>query len=239
MASFISVTAWSMGITPVRVKNAACKADGRVTEPPAGFLGVADEVRLAVKVGGVADDLDGILIRAHGAVRTHAPDFNVCLSGGSRADFLGNGQRSKGYVVHDTDGEIVLGCHGLEILVDCQNPTGRGILGAEAATSADNLHRNAPLFVNGANVLIQRLAHGTRFSGTVQNGKALAGLGNRVQEVVRGEGAVEVDVHQTDFFTLCGQTVHGFLCGFGGGTHEDDDPRRSSQRAGSSGPSAC
>ena len=185
----------------------------------AGLLGVVDEVRLAVKVRGVADDLDGVLVRAHGTVRTHAPDFHVRLSGGSRVDFLGNGQGGKGYVVHDADGEIVLGGFSLEVFVDRQNLTGRGILGAEAVTSADDLHRNAPLLVDGANVLIQRLAHRTRFLGTVQNGKALAGLGNRIQEVVRGEGTVEVDVHQTDFFTLCGQIVHGFLGSLGGGAH--------------------
>ena len=90
MASFISVTAWSMGITPVRVKNAACKADGRVTEPQmalcqaAGLLGVVSEVRLSVFFFFFADNFDRVLIATYSTVGAKsvelAGDSALCRS---------------------------------------------------------------------------------------------------------------------------------------------------------------
>ena len=56
-------------------------ADGLVAEAQvadghaAGLLGVVLEVRLHVLVGVVADDLDGVLVGAHGAVAAQAPEL--------------------------------------------------------------------------------------------------------------------------------------------------------------------
>ena len=134
--------------------------------------------------------------------------------------------RSEGHVVHDADGEIVLGAFGLEAFIDRQDLAGRGVLGAEAVAPTDDLHGDTPLLVDGADILIQGLSHGAGFLGAVQHGDALAGAGDRCQEVLRGKGAVEVDIHQAHLLALGGEVVHGFLGGFGGGAHEDDDPLR-------------
>ena len=211
-------------------RNQVGRADGRLAEAQvalgqaAGLLGVVDEVRLAVKVRGAADDFDGVFVGAHGAVGAHAPDFRVGLPGGSGADFLGDGQGGEGHVVRDTDGEIVFRGLRLEIFVHGENLPGGRVLGAEAVAAADNLHGDAPLLIDGAHVLIQGLAHGAGLLGAVQNGDFLARGGNGVQEAAGVEGTVQVDVHKTDFFALGSQIIDSLLGGLGGGAHEDNDP---------------
>ena len=97
----------------------------------AGLLGVILEVSVSVLVGVVTDDLDGVLVGAHGTVRAQTPELagDDGLTGGD--DVLANGQRQVSDVIVDTNGEVVLLLtihvveHGLHL--------GRsGILGAQA-----------------------------------------------------------------------------------------------------------
>ena len=69
----------------------------------AGLLGVILEVGLDVLVGMVADDLDGVLVGANGAVAAQTPE--LALDGAGRSN-AGNGlllQRQVGDVIHDAD----------------------------------------------------------------------------------------------------------------------------------------
>ena len=90
-------------------------ADGHLAEAQvalgqaAGLLGVIDEVGLAVEAGGVADDLNGVLVGTHGAVGAHAPELGAGLAGGRGFDLLGRRQGGVGHVVQDANGEVVLG----------------------------------------------------------------------------------------------------------------------------------
>ena len=120
----------------VRIVHQVRGTDGGLAEAQvglgesAGLLGVVHEICLAVQVGGVADDLDGVFVGAHGAVGAHSPDFHVGLSLGSGLDLFGDGQGSVGHVVHDADGEIVLRRIGLKVLVHGENLPRSGVLGA-------------------------------------------------------------------------------------------------------------
>ncbi len=80
-------------------------ADGHA----AGLLGVVLEVGLDVLVGVVADDLDGVLVGADGAVAAKAPELAL---DGAWAAVLGAsgsiGQGEVGHVVDDADGELAL-----------------------------------------------------------------------------------------------------------------------------------
>ena len=82
----------------------------------AGFFGVIDEISLAVEVRGMTDNLDGVLVGTHGTVGTHAPELGAGLAGGSGLNLLRQRQRGVSHIVHDADGEVVLGYVLLEIV---------------------------------------------------------------------------------------------------------------------------
>ena len=189
----------------------------------AGLLGVVDEVRLTVQVGGVADDLDGVLVGAHGAVGAHAPELGAGLTGGRGVDLAGHIQRGVGDVVHDTYGEIILGFILLQVIQHGDDLAGGGVLTGQAVAATHDDHIAAQLLVYGADVLIQRLAHSAGLLGTIQHRQLAAGLRNGNKELVGGEGAVQMDIQHAYFFAPGGQVVDGLLGGLGGAAHEYDD----------------
>ena len=73
----------------------------------AGLLGVVLEVSLDILVGVVADDFDGVLVGADGAVAAQTPE--LALDGAGSAAVLGRGlfgQGQAGDIVDDADGEV-------------------------------------------------------------------------------------------------------------------------------------
>ena len=106
----------------------------------ARLLGVVLEVGLDILVGVVADDLDRVLVGADGAVATETPELALdgALSGGVGRIGV-HGQRQVGDVVHDADGELLLGLVSLELLVDGEGSRGRLVLRTEAVAAADDL----------------------------------------------------------------------------------------------------
>ena len=104
----------------------------------AGLLGIILEVSLRVLIGVVTDDLDGVLVGAHGTIGAQTPELagDDGLAGGD--DILANGQGQMRNVIVDADGEVVLLLtlhvveHGLHL--------GRsGILGTQAIAAAQSL----------------------------------------------------------------------------------------------------
>ena len=85
----------------------------------ARFLGVVNEVALRVVVGVLADDLDGILVGAHRAVRAqaveHRADHAVWLNGEFRIVI----QAGVADVVIDADREMIL---RLSLVRGCRIP---------------------------------------------------------------------------------------------------------------------
>ena len=73
----------------------------------AGLLRVVDEVALGVVVGVLADDLDGVLVGAHGAVGAEAEEQRA---DGLRLRWRSSGRRQRGVgdIVDDADGEVIL-----------------------------------------------------------------------------------------------------------------------------------
>ena len=118
-------------------------ADGRVAEAQvadghaAGLLGVVLEVGLHVLVGVVADDLDGVLVGAHGAVAAEAPELAL---DGARGRRVGArrvlGKRQVGHVVHDAHGELARRGVLLQLLVHGEHRRGRGVLRGQAVAAA-------------------------------------------------------------------------------------------------------
>ena len=76
----------------------------------------------------------------------------------------------------------------------------------------------------GADIQVERLAQGAGLLGAVEDGDALDGFGQRLDEGVQREGTIEVDLDHADLLTLFDQVLDGLLNGVGAGAHDDDDP---------------
>ena len=75
----------------------------------AGLLGIVNEVALGVVVGLFADDLDGVLVGADGAIRAESVEQGAHGAGGFGGVIGIVVQAGVGDVVLDADGEVVLG----------------------------------------------------------------------------------------------------------------------------------
>ncbi len=87
-----------------RVRSEAQVRDGE----PARLLRVVDEVALREVVGVGADDLDAVLVRAHGAVGAKPVEHALGATGILQQEG-GDVDGSPGNVVRDAHGEVILG----------------------------------------------------------------------------------------------------------------------------------
>ena len=216
----------------VRLGDVVGRADGLLAEAQvafgdaAGLLGVIFKIRLDVLGRVVADDLDGVLVGAHGAVGAQAPE--LALDGGAAggADVFPHVQRAVGHIVHDAHGEVVFLLAG-HVVVHSLHLGGGGVLGAEAVPAGQHLDPAAPGFrQGGAHILIQGLADGAGLLGPVQDGDGLDGIRQLGQEVGHGEGAVQMDLDHAHLFALGVQVVDDLPQGAADAAHGDDHPVR-------------
>ena len=82
----------------------------------AGLLGVVDEVGLGVVAGLFADDLDGVLVGADGAVGTEAEEHRLVDAFHRVLVGVVHLQAAVGNVFLDADHELVLRLGGLEVV---------------------------------------------------------------------------------------------------------------------------
>ena len=189
----------------------------------AGLLGVVLEVSLNVLVGVVADDLDGVLVSADGAVAAETPELaldGALCSGGGSSD-LGQGEVS--YVINDADSELTLHLILLELIVNSKDGCGRSILRTEAVAAADDLNVTAGVGNGGDNVEVQRFALSAGLLGAVKNSDLLAGRGNSLEELIRSPGTEQSYLDKADLLTLSGEVVDNFLSNVTDGAHGNDD----------------
>ena len=88
-----------------RMRAEAQMADGH----RARLLRIIDEVALGIQVGGFGDDLDGVLVGAHGAVGAQAEEDGAAHVLGLQLEVFVPGQGQAGDIVVDADGEAALG----------------------------------------------------------------------------------------------------------------------------------
>ena len=205
-------------------------ADGLVAEAQvadgyaAGLLGVVLEVGLHVLVGVVADDLDGVLVGAHGAVAAQAPELALDGTGGRG---VGGGlllQGGVGHVVHDADGELALGRGLGQLLIHGEHVAGRGVLGAQAVAAADDGGLPAGVGEGGDHVQVQGVTQGAGLLGAVEHGDLGGGGGDGRQQLVGAEGPVQTDLHQAHLLAVGVQVVDDLLGHVADGAHGDDNP---------------
>ena len=188
----------------------------------ARFFGIVEEIRLRVHIRVVADDLDGILVRADGAVRAEAVELARDRALGSGIVLFGEVERGIRQIVVDTHGEVVLRLFLFEVLVHRVAHGGVELLGAQAVTAADDLDFGNALFKQRrAHVEIEGLAEGAGLFGAVEHRDLLAGLGQSRNERVRNERAVQAHFDQADFVPLFVHLVDGLFHRVCAAAHDD------------------
>ena len=173
----------------------------------------------------VADDLDGVLVGAHGAVAAQAPELALDGAGSSGVGtVLVLGQGQVGDIVHDADGELALHLVALELVIHGEHGGRRRVLAAQTVTAADDLDvAAAGVGQSGDHILIQGLAQSAGLLGAVQNGDLLDGGRNGLDELLGSEGAEQADLHQADLLAVGVQIVDDLLGHIADGAHGHDD----------------
>ena len=188
-----------------------------------GLLRVVLKVRLTVHIGRVADDLDGVLVRADRAVGAEAPELAA-----DRALRLGQKRRAHGqgqvrHIVHDADGEVILRLVEQQVVEHCLELGGGRVLAGEAVAAGIDLRTGLLVDERGADILIQRLADRAHLLHAVEHGDLPHCLGKRRQQVLAGEGAEQVYLQEADLLALGGEVVDDLLRTAGDAAHRDDD----------------
>ena len=205
-------------------------ADGLVAETQvadghaAGLLGVILEVCLNILIRMVADDLDGVLVSADGAVAAQTPELALLgassCGDGSGLDFR---QRQEGDIIGDTQSEALLGLILLQLLEQSKDGGRRGILAAQTVTAAgQNDIVQASLTQGSGNIQVQGLAQRAGLLGAVQHSHLLGGLGQNLQQGSGDPGTVQADLDDTDLLALGVQVVDDLISNVADGTHSHD-----------------
>ena len=137
-----------------------------------GLFRVVDEIALAVELGFLAHDLDGVLVGAHRAVRAQAVEHAAHHAlAGIGAEIRVPLQAGVGEVVDDADGEMILRLVFFQFVEHALDHARREFLGRQAVASADHARHGGELArAAGAgfakrrhHILVQRLAVCARF----------------------------------------------------------------------------
>jgi len=102
------------------------------------FLRVVLEITLAILIGSLPDDLDGILVGAHGSVGPQSVKFGLVGSLGRQVDFRFQRQRFESHIVHNPDRKIVFRLRHVQVFIYRQDLRRRGILGTQSITASHN-----------------------------------------------------------------------------------------------------
>ena len=177
----------------------------------ARLLGVVSKVGLGVEIGVVADDLDGLLVGAHGAVSAEAEELALHGAGGHGVNFFFHVKRGVGDVVVDAHGEVVLGLKGHHVVVHGLGHAGGEVLGAQAVAAAHQGGSFALFEEGSANVLIQGFAKSAAFLGAVEHGDAGHAGRQGAQQMFGGEGTEQVHLHKAHALALSIEVLDCFF----------------------------
>ena len=188
-----------------------------------GLLGIVLEVGLDVLVGVVTDDLDRVLVGADGTVATETPELALDGTGGSGVGVVLARKGESGDVIDDADRELALGSVLGQLGIHGEGVCRRGVLRAKTVTATrDDEVGLARLVESGDDVLIERLADGTRLLGAVEDGNLLDGRGKGGHEVLDRPGTIQADLHEADLLAIGVEVVDDLLEGVAEGAHADD-----------------
>ncbi len=215
---------------PDRLRPEAQVRDG----DGARLLRVVHEVALREVVRLLADDLDRVLVRAHGAVGAEAVEEGAHRAGRLDVELRVPRERRVRHVVHDADREVVLRFRFRELVEDGLHHARRELLGRKAVAAAQDERlvgegkrvAAARFDERGHDVEIERIADRARLLRPVEDGERLHGLRERREERRNVERPEEPHLQDADFLALGDEMLDGLVGRFGARAHEDDDARR-------------
>ena len=213
----------------VRAAHIIGRADGVLAEAQValgdtkGLLGVILKVRLTVHICRLTDDLDGVLVGAHGTVGAQTPELagDGALRFGQQRRAHGQGQMS--HIVHDADGKVVLRLVQQQIIEHGLDLGGGGVLAGQAVASGVDGGAVALVDVGGADVLVQRLANRADLLDAVQNSDFLHRLGHGGHQMLAGEGTEQVYLQEAHLLALGVQVIDDLLGAAAHRAHSHDN----------------
>ncbi len=197
----------------------------------AGLLRVVNEVGLNLVIGGVTDNLDGVLIGTDRTIRAETIEHG----GIAFARHLEGRiviEAGAGHVVVDAEGEVVLRLGLSQVIEHSLDQSRSELFRTETVTAADDGRvvdqidqPVAHSFTDGgADVLVERLTEGTRLLGPIKHGNFLDRSRERLGQGLGRQRHEQADLEQTDLLALRDQIVDQFMGGIATGTHHDDNP---------------
>ena len=94
----------------------------------ARFLGIVGKIGLAVLIGRFTYNLDGVLVSPHRTIRTQTVELALEYAFIPQVNLLAHRQRAEGNIIHNADGEIILGFWLPQVFIHSYNLGRRGIL---------------------------------------------------------------------------------------------------------------
>ena len=179
------------------------------------LLGVVNEVALRVVVGILANDLDGVLVRAHRAIGSEAIEqspHHAVRFGGIRRVVVEAGVT---HVVVDADREILFWCGRSQVVIHRLDHRRSEFLGRQPVTSAHHFNGSLSLVQRVHDVEIQGIARRPGFFGSIEYRNPLCAGGQGGQQMLHRKRPVQTDFQQAHFLAACVQRFHGLVGGFG------------------------
>ena len=188
-----------------------------------GLFGIIEEVALCIHIGMVADNLNGVLVSANGAVGAQTPEFAGGGAFRNNLQVTASREGSIGNVVYDANGKVVFGFSRCQISKYCFDIAGQRVLGAQAITTTDDEWLAVAVVEGSAYIQIQRLTQGAGLFGAVQNSNAFNGFRNSLHEGIKGKGTIQVNNQHTNLLAFLIQCFSNGASGVTAGTHSYDD----------------
>ena len=197
------------------------KAEVRASET-ARLLRVVREVCLAILVGVVTDNLDGVLVGTDSTVCTQTIELGLEDAFAAECHFLLQRERLEGHVVNDAQSEVVFWFWQSKVVKHGDDHGRRSVARAETITATNDDRTVFSIVECVFHVEVKRFAIGTWFLRTVEHCNLLASLRHSGQEVLNAERTIEVNADHTDLLALGVHIVDSFTGSFSHRTHADD-----------------
>ena len=190
----------------------------------AGFLRVVREVSLTIFVGSVTDNFYRVLVGTNCTVCTQSVEFGLEHTLSAHSYFFSHRQAQEGYIVIDTDREMVFRHRQGEVLINGQHLCGCRIVTTQTIASAYNEQvLTSHLVQSGFYIQIERFAIGTGFFGAVEDADTFDGLGQCLFQIFQAERTIEMNIDHTQFVSFCGFVVNDLFQALADRSHSDDD----------------
>ena len=184
-----------------------------------GLLRIVLEVGLAVHIGGLADDLNGVLVGTHRTVGAETPELAGDGALRLRQQCRAQRQGQVGHIVLNADGEVILGRIQQQVIIHRLQLDGRGILAGQTKATCVDEGAGRIVDVGGADVLIEGLTDRTSLLHAVENGNLLHRLGHGGKEMLGREGTEQMYLQEAHLFALSVEILHHLAGTAGHRTH--------------------